>query len=64
MSMVSTIYQTNHGCDDATIIHVLVVGFTGQLKGWWDEHFTNLEKSEILDVLKIDVTVNIVTDTE
>ena len=32
MTMVNIVCQTNHKCDDAVVIHFLVVGFTSQLK--------------------------------
>ena len=44
MTMVSTAYQIMQGCDDLAVVHALVVGFTGSLKGWWDDHLTSLEK--------------------
>jgi len=44
MTMVATAYQTSHECQEETIIDILVAGFFGQLKGWWDNHLTNEEK--------------------
>ncbi|KAG5153395.1 hypothetical protein JHK84_029867 [Glycine max] len=36
MTMVATTYQTSHECSEETIMDILVEGFSGQLKGWWD----------------------------
>ena len=44
MTMVATAYQTSYECSEETIIDILVVGFSGQLKGWWDNYLTNEEK--------------------
>jgi len=44
MTMVATAYQTSHECLEETIIDILVVGFSEQLKGWWDNYLTNEEK--------------------
>ena len=44
MTMVVTTYQTSYDCSEETIIDILVAGFSGQLKGWWDNYLTNEEK--------------------
>ena len=44
MTMVAMTYQTSHECSEETIIDILVAGFSGQLKGWWDNYLTNDEK--------------------
>ena len=44
MTMVVTTYQTSYDCSEKTIIDILVAGFSGQLKGWWDNYLTNEEK--------------------
>jgi len=44
ITMVATAYQTSHECSKETIIDILVAGFSGQLKGWWDNYLTNEEK--------------------
>lgn len=33
MTMVATAYRTSHGCTDQLAAHILITGFTGQLKG-------------------------------
>uniref|UniRef100_A0A0R0ID04 Polyprotein n=1 Tax=Glycine max TaxID=3847 RepID=A0A0R0ID04_SOYBN len=45
MTMVAMAYETSHECPEETIIDILVAGFFGQLKGWWDNYLTNDEKS-------------------
>ena len=50
MTMVATAYQTSHECSEETIIDILVAGFSGQLKGWWDNYLTN-DKKEIHDAV-------------
>ena len=44
IDMVAMAYQTSHECSEETIIDILVAGFSGQLKGWWDNYLTNEEK--------------------
>ena len=44
MIMVATTYQASHECPEETIVYILVAGFSGQLKGWWDNYITNEEK--------------------
>ncbi|RDX97394.1 hypothetical protein CR513_19838, partial [Mucuna pruriens] len=54
MSMVVTAYQTTHDCSEETIVNILVAGFSGQLKGWWDNYLTNDEKTSIYNAIKTD----------
>ena len=39
ITMVSNIYKSE-GKTDHQVAHALVIGFTGQLKGWWDNTLT------------------------
>ncbi|QHO49883.1 Polyprotein [Arachis hypogaea] len=52
MKMVSTAYQTAHESSKEAIANVIVSGFSGQLKGWWDNYLTNDEKDAILSAVK------------
>lgn len=52
MSMVATAYQTTHDCSEETIVNVLVAGFSGQLKGWWDNYLTEEERTKYMLPLK------------
>ena len=54
MTMVASTYRTSHGCTDQLAAHILITRFTGQLKGWWDEHPTIEDKDTILTTVKID----------
>ncbi|ESQ30993.1 hypothetical protein EUTSA_v10012124mg [Eutrema salsugineum] len=40
--------------EDKTVAELLIAGFSGQLKGWWDNYLNNQQHSEILDVIKTD----------
>ncbi|QHN77177.1 uncharacterized protein DS421_19g650380 [Arachis hypogaea] len=50
--MVCTAYQTAHESSEEAIANVIVSGFSGQLKGWWDNYLTNDEKDAILSAVK------------
>uniref|UniRef100_A0A7N0V3H1 CCHC-type domain-containing protein n=1 Tax=Kalanchoe fedtschenkoi TaxID=63787 RepID=A0A7N0V3H1_KALFE len=51
MCMYSTISKAA-GNNDFNITNMIVAGFTGQLKGWWDNYLTPLNKEEILTTVK------------
>ena len=42
----------NHGKSDHQIAHLIVPGFTSQLKGWWDHYLNNDDRNQILTVVK------------
>lgn len=48
MTMVASVYRTT----DQLSAHILVVGFTRQLKGWWDEHLSEEYKYNIFHSIK------------
>ncbi|KAL4344684.1 hypothetical protein AHAS_Ahas11G0203000 [Arachis hypogaea] len=54
MTMVCTAYQTAHESSEEAIANFIVSGFSGQLKGWWDNYLTNDEKDAILSAVKTD----------
>ncbi|KAH1148330.1 hypothetical protein GYH30_043114 [Glycine max] len=64
MTMVATAYQTSHECSEETIIDILVAGFSGQLKGWWDNYLTNEEKSKIYSAVKTDLNEKVITNDD
>ncbi|KAH1206386.1 putative Polyprotein CP [Glycine max] len=64
MTMVATAYQTSHECSEETIIDILVAGFSGQLKGWWDNYLTNEEKSKIYSAVKTDLNGKFITNDD
>ena len=64
MTMVATVYQTSHECSEETIIDILVTGFFGQLKGWWDNYLTNEEKWKIYSALKTNLNGKVITNDD
>ncbi|KRG89648.1 hypothetical protein GLYMA_20G037200v4 [Glycine max] len=64
MTMVATAYQTSHEFSEETIIDILVAGFSGQLKGWWDNYLTNKEKSKIYSAVKTDLNGKVITNDD
>ncbi|KRG89538.1 hypothetical protein GLYMA_20G030000v4 [Glycine max] len=64
MTMVATAYQTSHECSKETIIDILVAGFSGQLKGWWDNYLTNEEKEKIYSAVKTDLNGKVITNDD
>ncbi|RID49857.1 hypothetical protein BRARA_H00626 [Brassica rapa] len=54
MTMAANAYRTQIGNEDKTVAEFLIAGFSGQLKGWWDNYLTNQQRAEILDSIKTD----------
>ncbi|ESQ38864.1 hypothetical protein EUTSA_v10022480mg, partial [Eutrema salsugineum] len=54
MTMAANAYRTQVGNEDRTVAELLIAGFSGQLKGWWDNYLNNQQLSEILDAVKTD----------
>ncbi|ESQ29477.1 hypothetical protein EUTSA_v10024111mg, partial [Eutrema salsugineum] len=54
MTMAANAYRTQVGNEDRTVAELLIAGFSGQLKGWWDNYLNNQQRSEILDAVKTD----------
>ena len=46
MLMSSTAYSVDN--DDHTIIQYLIAGFTGRLKGWWENMLTDAYRQHIM----------------
>ena len=42
MSDVGIAYQNNHDLDQSDIVNLLVTGFSGTLREWWDSYPTSL----------------------
>ncbi|CAL8174669.1 unnamed protein product [Prunus armeniaca] len=53
MSMVANSYITNHSFRQSEIVPLLVTGFTGTLRYWWDKHLTPESKSLIIHAVKL-----------
>ena len=54
MTMAANAYKTQSGTSDKAIAEILIVGFTGQLKGWWDHLLTKQQQLDILDSIQTD----------
>ena len=52
MSMVGIAYQNNHDLDQLEIVNLLVTGFSGTLRGWWDSYITEESKESIKHAVK------------
>ena len=51
MTLLTNVYK-NHGKLDHQTAHLIVTGFTGQLKSWWDHYLNNDDRNGILTVVK------------
>ncbi|KAJ8543610.1 hypothetical protein K7X08_006133 [Anisodus acutangulus] len=54
MTMAANAYKTQNGTQDKTIADLLIAGFSGQLKGWWDNYLADQQKEDILNSIKTD----------
>ena len=52
MSMVGIAYQNYHDLDQPEIVNLLVIGFSGTLRGWWDSYHTEDAKDSIKNAVK------------
>ena len=52
MSMVGISYQNNHDLDQPKMVNLLVTGFSGTLRGWWDSYLTEDSKDLIRNAIK------------
>ena len=50
--MVSNIYKERAGLTDEDATKNLILGFNGQLKGWWDNTINEEAKTQFFQVLK------------
>ncbi|QHO27126.1 Movement protein [Arachis hypogaea] len=53
MTMVGTAYQAAHETSEEAIANVIVFGFSGQLKGWWDNYLSDNQKYSIFSAIKV-----------
>ena len=49
--MVGIAYQNNHDLDQPEIVNLLVTGFSGTLRGWWDSYLTEESRDSIRHVV-------------
>jgi hypothetical protein len=52
MTMAANAYKTQTGTSDKAIAELLIAGFSGQLKGWWDYHLTETDHLHILNFVQ------------
>ena len=62
--MVSTTYKLNNRLPDHVVAQKIVVGFTGQLKGWWDNYLTFKDINGILKAYRINEENEMVKDED
>ena len=55
--MVSTTYKLNNRLPDHAVAQTIVAGFTGQLKGWWDNY---LLKEVIKNMTNLPIKIYII----
>ena len=53
--MVGIAYQNNHDLDQPKIVNLLVTGFSGTLRGWWDSYLTDESRDSIKHAAKKNV---------
>ncbi|QHN79036.1 uncharacterized protein DS421_19g666610 [Arachis hypogaea] len=53
MTMVGTAYQAAHKTFEEAIANVIISGFSGQLKGWWDNYLSDNQKYSIFSAIKV-----------
>ncbi|KAI5342062.1 hypothetical protein L3X38_009937 [Prunus dulcis] len=51
--MVANSYITNHSFRQSEIVPLLVTGFTGTLRYWWDKHLTPESENQITYAVKL-----------
>ena len=62
LTMVANSYMTNHQLSHAEIIDLLVTGFSGKLKSWWEKHLTEESRDLIKHSVKKDKESNPIFD--
>ncbi|GAV71810.1 hypothetical protein CFOL_v3_15299 [Cephalotus follicularis] len=50
--MVSNAHKLKNNFDK-TVANLLIAGFTGQIKGWWDNVLTTQQQTEILETIQV-----------
>jgi len=52
MTMATNAYKTQTTNPNKAIVELLIAGFSGQLKGWWDYHLTEIDHLYILNSIQ------------
>ena len=64
MTMVSTAYKLNNRLPEHVVAQTIIVGFTGQLKGCWDNYLTFEDRNGILKTYRINENNEVVKDED
>ena len=59
MTLLTNVYK-NQGKQDLQIAHLIVTGFTSQLKGWWDHYLNNDDRNGILTAVKREIDGSVI----
>ncbi|GAV70376.1 LOW QUALITY PROTEIN: zf-CCHC domain-containing protein/MP domain-containing protein, partial [Cephalotus follicularis] len=62
MTMVSNAHKIRNNSDKA-VANILIAGFTGQIKGWWDNVLTTQQQNEILESIQVNELKEPILDT-
>ena len=62
ITMVSIAYKLNNRLPDHAVAQTIVAGFTGQLKGWWDNCLTFDDRNGILKAYRINENNEVLKD--
>ncbi|GAV92364.1 LOW QUALITY PROTEIN: zf-CCHC domain-containing protein, partial [Cephalotus follicularis] len=63
MTMVSNAHKIRNNSDKA-VANILIAGFTGQIKGWWDNVLTTQQQNEILESIQVNELKEPILDTD
>ena len=64
MTMVSIAYKLNNRLSNHVVAQTIIVGFIGQLKGWWDNYLTFEDRNGFLKAYEINEDNEMVKDEE
>ena len=59
MTLLTNVYN-NHEKLDHQIAHLIVTGFTGLLKCWWDHYLNNDDRNKILTIVKREIDGSVI----
>ncbi|GAV92377.1 hypothetical protein CFOL_v3_35756, partial [Cephalotus follicularis] len=62
MTMVSNAHKIRNNSDKA-VANILIAGFTGQIKGWWDNVLTTQQQNKILESVQVNESKEPILDT-
>ncbi|KAH9647741.1 hypothetical protein KPL70_025306 [Citrus sinensis] len=62
MTMAANAYKTQSGTSDRAIAEILIAGFIGQLKGWWDHLLTQQQQLDVRNSIQVDENGALILD--